>query len=531
MACRLSVPLAGFNYLFRHPTFEIPHIDIPLEHIPDMPSAEPSKPLSISLVSKSKLPPSKSVKPAKCARSRLVDDSDSDHESAGQEPKLFTIFDRSAGGAIDLNAVKQEKKGPLIIPSQKDKDWREEAQRKRGRNLLPEEEQARREGRQDATDEPVDNGQENTYGLVVLQGTQTVDQDGDVRMDSRDSLTAAQVHNSHATNKTVDEEALEALLGEKQKSGLIIPNNSEPNGDRLAPRISEAQAFRLDVQSRPESASLEDYAAIPIEEFGLALLRGMGYKEGDPIGKNGKKVVDPKVLERRPGLLGIGAKEAPEGLEELGAWGKGAKDKKKGPKIDRNYMPVVLKNSKTGEILTEEELQAKKDTETTMTDNWRKRRDRDSGVSRDEGRYTEPKYQDHEQRRGDGRREKDSSTNRRKNYENDEQPPARSDRSRSPARRRHKDRTKSPNRRRDRDRSRSPAHRRDRDRSRDRRRRDERNYRNGDVSGYQSREDDRDHHRSRYQDRKGHGDEHSDSKRRNKDRSRRWQKDNDDTRS
>ena len=75
----------------------------------------------------------------------------------------------------------------------------------------------------------------------------------------------------------------------------------------------------------------------------------------------------PRLVEQRPALLGIGASKVPEGLEELGAWGKGAK---KTNKIDRSYAPVVLKNTKTGEVLTEEELNARRERKKFVEDDW-----------------------------------------------------------------------------------------------------------------------------------------------------------------
>ena len=34
--------------------------------------------------------------------------------------------------------------------------------------------------------------------------------------------------------------------------------------------------------------TIADYDAVPIEAFGLAMLRGMGWKDGEGIGKNKK---------------------------------------------------------------------------------------------------------------------------------------------------------------------------------------------------------------------------------------------------
>lgn len=46
---------------------------------------------------------------------------------------------------------------------------------------------------------------------------------------------------------------------------------------------------KMDVSLRPEESTLEDYDRIPIERFGLAMLKGMGWKEGDAIGTNNQK--------------------------------------------------------------------------------------------------------------------------------------------------------------------------------------------------------------------------------------------------
>lgn len=46
---------------------------------------------------------------------------------------------------------------------------------------------------------------------------------------------------------------------------------------------------KMDVSLRPEESTLEDYDRIPIERFGLAMLKGMGWKEGDAIGINNQK--------------------------------------------------------------------------------------------------------------------------------------------------------------------------------------------------------------------------------------------------
>uniref|UniRef100_A0A915K5R6 G-patch domain-containing protein n=1 Tax=Romanomermis culicivorax TaxID=13658 RepID=A0A915K5R6_ROMCU len=57
----------------------------------------------------------------------------------------------------------------------------------------------------------------------------------------------------------------------------------------------------------PESSAEADYDNIPVECFGKALLRGMGWREGLPIGRSSNKIVKPWITEPRPRGLGLGA--------------------------------------------------------------------------------------------------------------------------------------------------------------------------------------------------------------------------------
>ena len=53
-------------------------------------------------------------------------------------------------------------------------------------------------------------------------------------------------------------------------------------------------------------ASDANYEEVPIESFGKAMLRGMGWQEGKGIGKNGE-VVNPVNAVLRPKGMGLGA--------------------------------------------------------------------------------------------------------------------------------------------------------------------------------------------------------------------------------
>lgn len=64
---------------------------------------------------------------------------------------------------------------------------------------------------------------------------------------------------------------------------------------------------KLDVSLRPDVSTLDDYENVPIESFGTALLRGMGWKNGEPIGGINKAITpifEPQIRARG---LGLGA--------------------------------------------------------------------------------------------------------------------------------------------------------------------------------------------------------------------------------
>lgn len=351
-------------------------------------SGAPSKPISISFgISKPRpAPPAASKKRPHAA---LADHSGSEDEGHGGH-QLVTAFDQSAGGAVTLN--QERPKEALVIKVEKNRDWREESRKRRRKNLLPAEVQAQKH----LTNGALLGAQIEKNEVSKTSGLQFVNQDGqDTVMTEGDISEDTSTTQLPALPKTADEEALASLLGKgEKKSTLTIPalNTDQTNGyvagePLYADYTNENDRFKADVLSRPDVPTLDEYTAIPVEDFGAAMLRGMGWKEGGKVGKQraGDSNVGikekPRIVERRPALLGIGAKEVPGGVgEEFGAWGKVARGKRK---VDLAYSPVVMKSSITGELLTEEELkdkrekQAKEDKEKEKGgDDWRERRDR-----------------------------------------------------------------------------------------------------------------------------------------------------------
>eukprot|EP00007_Cunea_sp_BSH-02190019_P006203 CAMPEP_0174231950 /NCGR_PEP_ID=MMETSP0417-20130205/2348_1 /TAXON_ID=242541 /ORGANISM="Mayorella sp, Strain BSH-02190019" /LENGTH=552 /DNA_ID=CAMNT_0015309919 /DNA_START=147 /DNA_END=1802 /DNA_ORIENTATION=+ len=77
------------------------------------------------------------------------------------------------------------------------------------------------------------------------------------------------------------------------------------------PEVEEAEdedeRYRRDVAHRPEAPSLDAYDRVPIAEFGAALLRGMGWSDGECVGRNQNGLAEPIMFVKRHHRLGLGA--------------------------------------------------------------------------------------------------------------------------------------------------------------------------------------------------------------------------------
>lgn len=91
--------------------------------------------------------------------------------------------------------------------------------------------------------------------------------------------------------------------------GLTMRDHHGRN-DHMSQADREAEALKSDLDHLPPEASIEQYEKMPVEDFGKALMRGMGWYEGRGIGRNAKGEVDAKELVRRSDRLGLGADPA-----------------------------------------------------------------------------------------------------------------------------------------------------------------------------------------------------------------------------
>lgn len=424
-----------------------------------MAPAEDSQKVSLSLGRLKKAPaPTNGVK-----RSRDALRDDGDDDEVEERVSKVSHFDSKAGGAVDESNRKVDK-GPLVIARQANRDWKDAAnKRRRQKHGLPAE--------AETNGSAIESGNGTMEPPKFVAGLQIQNRDAnDAMAEAEQTQEVAPEPTAEASvaHKTEDEEAMDALLGRTKKSELLIP------------AITEEDVFQNDVTEAPDMATLEDYTRVPVEQFGAAMLRGMGWKDGDGIGLNkGKRQEKSKIPERRPALLGIGAKEEAAVAQEMGTWGKAARGK--GGKEPVIYNPILLKDKKTGEMFTEEEAQKRKEKderEQYEMEFEKKERERERGKDRDRDRDGRRRRDDEDDER-ERRREKDKRRDRGEDRHRDHDRERRrhDDSEDEEERRRRKDKER---RRRERDdddydRERSRRHDRDnhrrRDRSREHRRR------------------------------------------------------------
>ncbi len=321
----------------------------------------------------------------------------------------------SDGGAIFSRPVKDEEE--RVIENKGNADWRTRGRPAKGASqpqhhdeveiaagiVVEKEEASKKAGRQFAEKNATTNGQLSQNGPA-------------------DSTTPEEMP------QTADEAALSALLnGSKDKSSSTTTTTTttitiQESQSFASPTTTgdETLDFRTDVASRPNPSTLDEYAAMPVEEFGMALLRGMGKKRranGEVIViKNPNEEPDEeekkrdrerkKLRDPNKGYLGIGAKPVKigngaggvggSGEDGLGAWGKS--DMRRNKKGEGLYTPVMLRDRRTGELISERELEERKKLakeamagkrDVKSEEDWRERRDRNldrNGIGAGEGR-------------------------------------------------------------------------------------------------------------------------------------------------
>ncbi|KAN0107046.1 DExH-box splicing factor binding site domain containing protein [Russula decolorans] len=241
-------------------------------------------------------------------------------------PQSFTLTFQS-------NANQRSEPEGKVIAALKNGDWREIARKRRARAKMyippGAQSEASTNARAVGSSETINSGP-SLVGLHKRKRTQ-VDTTQDVPAETESPLATEDV-------VTEDERAIRALIvdaeggdGTEGATADIIPM---ANSSRPAP--TEDDAFKADVEDLPNEATLQDYERMPVSQFGAALLRGMGWKPGEPASRNKNRgIVEPWLPSARPALLGIGAKE-----REIFDDGSG-RSRSTPSRPDRKYKPLL----------------------------------------------------------------------------------------------------------------------------------------------------------------------------------------------
>uniref|UniRef100_A0A2K5EYE7 G-patch domain and KOW motifs-containing protein n=1 Tax=Aotus nancymaae TaxID=37293 RepID=A0A2K5EYE7_AOTNA len=105
-------------------------------------------------------------------------------------------------------------------------------------------------------------------------------------------------------------QAVKELIKESKKSleerenACVDPTLAIPMIRKGCTPSGEGADSKRRAETVPEEAN---YEVVPVEAYGLAMLRGMGWKPGEGIGRIFNQVVKPRVNSLRPKGLGLGA--------------------------------------------------------------------------------------------------------------------------------------------------------------------------------------------------------------------------------
>ncbi|PKK43305.1 hypothetical protein CI102_13879 [Trichoderma harzianum] len=325
------------------------------------------------------------------------DTSDSEDDRHRGRHEAITGF--GAEGAETKRKRQKEEKKEYVIARQPNRSWKDELKSQRGsKNLLPEEARAQQNAVTTET-EPADQDTPLKWGLtikeksavsedVVVSEPTAQPSDEEMQEANQDGKDTPPVE------RTADDEAMDALLGKISKEQKVIST---------AP-ATEDDAYRRDVESSGAVSTLQDYEEMPVEEFGAALLRGMGWNgeaRGPPV----------KQVKRRQNRLGLGAKELKE-EEDLGGWNQNGK--KSRPRLnDYRREESKRKEGRGHEDSYKRERERERDRE---KDKYRERdRDRDRDYrDRDRHRDRDRDHDRHRDQHRDQDRHRDHDRDRRR---------------------------------------------------------------------------------------------------------------------
>jgi G patch domain/KOW motif-containing protein len=109
-----------------------------------------------------------------------------------------------------------------------------------------------------------------------------------------------------AGGETVDEASAQEVISIEEKA---VPLLSRHIGKEILECKTDEERFRVDIKNRPDDMHVKSdiYEAVPVEQFGAALLRGMGWNGAGNSDNNRNSSSSKNAINLRPFRLGLGA--------------------------------------------------------------------------------------------------------------------------------------------------------------------------------------------------------------------------------
>ncbi|CAG8491276.1 7693_t:CDS:2 [Ambispora leptoticha] len=207
----------------------------------------------------------------------------------------------------------------LVIPPLSIPDWHE-----RIRILAAQRQNKSNQEKQPEVNQPESTQSTVSYGLSLINGKKDirVEDEEDV-LDLEEKANHVEIKLSPPPPQDEDQKLRQLALNELMKAPdfedltedsqniLVLPQKENNYTQETKVNADDAESFRRLIKDHPDEDKI-DYGRVPIQEFGAALLRGMGWKPGMNIGKNqSNKAVKLYEPQHRPALLGLGASVLP----------------------------------------------------------------------------------------------------------------------------------------------------------------------------------------------------------------------------
>lgn len=281
------------------------------------------------------------------ARDAFGDSSSDEEEHDGRASRHETLsgFSRSKSGQWAASssshaARASSREKPKVIESRENNNWWEERRKRMGVNveaLAGHGPDRRTHGAAAATKDRM-NDEAQKVGLEVRRGKREDAADG-----AREGeVPPMEVDADNTAEKDPKEEGGD--LDEEAQARAALLSGSDPSSaarkSSTVIALTEEEALRHDASTRPDAPTLESYAKMPVEDFGAAILRGMGWKEGMGAGKKRDGPTRAPQVQKRAALLGLGAKERDLDKANNGGGANGARANVKA-RPERRYVPVI----------------------------------------------------------------------------------------------------------------------------------------------------------------------------------------------